>query len=37
MAEVEAVGEEVNPHKGEDYYQAWFTKGKLTYDKTLEI
>ena len=37
MADVEAVGEEVNPHKGEDNYQAWFTNGKLTYDKTLEI
>lgn len=36
MAEIEAVGEEVNPHKGEDNYQAWFNNSKLTYDKTLE-
>jgi len=36
MAGIEAVGEEVNAHKGEDNYQAWFANNKLTYDKTLE-
>jgi len=35
--EVEAVGEEVNPHKGEDNYQVLFNNGKLTYDKFLEV
>ena len=37
MAEIEAVGEEVNPHKGEDNYQTMFNNGKLLFDKTLEI
>ena len=34
---VQPAGEEVNARKGEDNYQAWFTNGKLTYDKFLQM